>query len=54
MRERAEQIGSELRLRSEIGAGTEVELRIPGNVAYGAPSGRGGMFRMLRKQGGGS
>jgi signal transduction histidine kinase/ligand-binding sensor domain-containing protein len=54
MRERAEQIGSELRLRSEIGAGTEVELRIPGNVAYGAPSGRGGLFRMLRKQGGGS
>jgi signal transduction histidine kinase len=35
MRERAQQIGSELSLWSEVGAGTEVELRIPGSVAYG-------------------
>jgi signal transduction histidine kinase/ligand-binding sensor domain-containing protein len=44
MRERAERIGSELNLWSEVGAGTEVELRIPGAVAYG-PSDRRGLFR---------
>jgi signal transduction histidine kinase/ligand-binding sensor domain-containing protein len=44
MRERAQQIGSELSLWSEVGAGTEVELRIPGSVAYG-PSRRPGFFR---------
>jgi signal transduction histidine kinase len=35
MRERAEQIGARLDIWSEVGAGTEVELRIPGPVAYG-------------------
>jgi signal transduction histidine kinase len=35
MRERAEQIGARLDIWSELGAGTEVELRIPGSVAYG-------------------
>jgi signal transduction histidine kinase len=35
MRERAEQIGARLDIWSELGAGTEVELRIPGKVAYG-------------------
>ena len=54
MRERAAQIGAQLNLWSEVGAGTEVELRIPGSVAYGAPGGRGGVFRLGRKQGGGS
>jgi signal transduction histidine kinase/ligand-binding sensor domain-containing protein len=44
MRERAERIGSELSLWSEVGAGTEVELRIPGSVAYG-PSRRRGLFQ---------
>ena len=34
MRERAQQIGAELSLWSEVGAGTEVELRIPDSVAY--------------------
>jgi signal transduction histidine kinase len=46
MRERAQQIGSELSLWSEAGAGTEVELRIPGSVAYG-PSRRRGSARRL-------
>ena len=50
MRERAQQIGSELNLWSEVGAGTEVELRIPGSVAYG-PSRRRSFFRRIRKQG---
>jgi signal transduction histidine kinase len=35
MRERAQEIGAQLDMWSEIGAGTEVELRIPGSVAYG-------------------
>jgi signal transduction histidine kinase/ligand-binding sensor domain-containing protein len=51
MRERAQQIGSELSLWSEVGAGTEMELRIPGSVAYG-PSRRRGLFRRLLQQGG--
>jgi len=50
MRERAQQIGAELNLWSEVGAGTEVELRLPGAVAYGTTSGRAG-FRLFRKQG---
>jgi signal transduction histidine kinase len=35
MRERAEQIGARLDIWSETGAGTEVDLRVPGSVAYG-------------------
>ncbi len=50
MRERAGQIGAQLNLWSEVGAGTEVELRIPGSAAYGAPGGREGLFRLRRKQ----
>jgi signal transduction histidine kinase/ligand-binding sensor domain-containing protein len=46
MRERAQQIGAELSLWSEAGAGTEVELRIPGPVAY-VPSPRRGVARRL-------
>jgi signal transduction histidine kinase/ligand-binding sensor domain-containing protein len=46
MRERAQQIGSELSLWSEVGAGTEVELRIPDSVAY-VPSPRRGSVRRL-------
>jgi ligand-binding sensor domain-containing protein/signal transduction histidine kinase len=34
MRERAEEIGARLRLWSGAGAGTEVELTIPANIAY--------------------
>jgi ligand-binding sensor domain-containing protein/signal transduction histidine kinase len=54
MRERAVQIGAQLNLWSEVGAGTEVELRIPGSVAYGALGGRGGRFRRSPKQRDGS
>jgi signal transduction histidine kinase len=47
MRERAQQIGAQLDVWSEVGAGTEVELRLPGSVAYGISPGRGrsGLFR---------
>ena len=54
MRERAVQIGAQLHLWSEAGAGTELELRIPGAMAYGGPRRRAGVLRMLRKQGDGS
>jgi len=35
MRERAQEIGAQFDMWSEIGAGTEVDLRIPSSVAYG-------------------
>jgi signal transduction histidine kinase len=54
MRERALQIGAQLDLWSELGAGTEVELRIPGAVAYDTPAARGGVFRRRRRQGDGA
>ena len=38
MRERAEEIGATLRLWSRPGAGTEVELSIPGKIAYESQS----------------
>lgn len=34
MRERSEGIGASLKLRSRIGAGTEVELRVPSTIAF--------------------
>jgi anti-sigma regulatory factor (Ser/Thr protein kinase) len=49
MRERAEQIGARLEMWSEVGAGTEVELRIPSSVAYVTSPGRGG-FRLFRQK----
>jgi nitrate/nitrite-specific signal transduction histidine kinase len=39
MRERAEQIGGRLEIWSEGGAGTEVDLSVPGSIAYGAERG---------------
>jgi signal transduction histidine kinase/ligand-binding sensor domain-containing protein len=50
MRERAGQIGAHLDLWSEAGAGTEVELRVPGALAYRAPHGDRHVLRMLRMQ----
>jgi hypothetical protein len=47
MRERAQQIGAQFDIWSEIGAGTEVDLRIPGSIAYGTSAGRRG-FRLFR------
>jgi signal transduction histidine kinase len=34
MRERARRIGAALKIRSRAGAGTEVELRVPGSIAF--------------------
>ena len=39
MRERAERIGARLRLWSRVAGGTEVELRVPGQVAFGQVAG---------------
>jgi signal transduction histidine kinase len=42
MRERAQQIGAQLEIWSQTGAGTEVDLRIPGSIAYAVPTGLSG------------
>jgi len=49
MRERAQQMGAQLDMWSEVGAGTEVELSIPGVIAYTSSPNRGG-FRLFRKK----
>jgi signal transduction histidine kinase len=50
VRERAQRIGSELSFWSQAGAGTEVELTIPGAIAYdGARSGQRLMAARERK-----
>jgi hypothetical protein len=47
MRERAEQIGAQFEIWSEVGAGTEVELHIPGFSAYETARGRSSL-RLFR------
>jgi len=49
MRERAQQIGGHLEIWSQTGAGTEVDLSIPGTIAYAVPSNLG-RFRLFRKR----
>jgi signal transduction histidine kinase len=44
MRERAQQIGAQLEIWSQAGAGTEVDLSIPGSIAYAVSSGRSGFW----------
>jgi signal transduction histidine kinase len=48
IRERAKRIGASLKLWSEIGAGTEVELTVPARIAYGTGHRRQGL-RLFRK-----
>jgi signal transduction histidine kinase/ligand-binding sensor domain-containing protein len=49
MHERAKRIGAQLEVWSEVAAGTEVELSIPGSIAYETfPARRG--FRFFRKR----
>ena len=52
MRDRAGKIGAHLETWSRPGAGTELELRIPGSVAYNA-QGNGSLWRKLRHPRGG-
>ena len=40
MRERAKRIGGQLNIWTGAGAGTEIELSIPGSIAYGKPATR--------------
>jgi signal transduction histidine kinase len=49
IRERSKQIGAQLSVWSELGAGTEVELSIPGSIAYEASPTRP-RFRLFRKR----
>ena len=51
IRERATQIGAQLQVWSELGAGTEVELNIPGSVAYEGSTTRAGL-QLFRKRNG--
>ncbi len=48
MRERSKGIGGQLDVRSERGAGTEVELTIPASVAYGRHASR--RFRLFKSK----
>jgi signal transduction histidine kinase len=50
MRERAQQMGAQLDIWSQAGAGTEVELRIPGAIAYGVTSGRSSFWLFRKKE----
>ena len=50
MRERAQRIGARLDFWSEMSAGTEVQLTIPGAIAY-KKRGDGRRFRLFRKAG---
>jgi signal transduction histidine kinase len=49
MRERAKRIGGELDVWSENKAGTEIELTLPGSIAY-EPFSSGGGFRLFRRR----
>jgi ligand-binding sensor domain-containing protein/signal transduction histidine kinase len=52
MRERARAMGAELNIRSHPGAGTEVELIIPGQVAYPNGAKQSFWYRIYRGSGG--
>lgn len=49
MRERAEMIGARLTVRSRAASGTEVELLVPGHVAFKTPSHRRGLGWLRRR-----
>ena len=49
MRERARRIGGKLEVWTGTGAGTEIELSIPGPIAYGTSPGRS-FLRLFRKK----
>jgi signal transduction histidine kinase/ligand-binding sensor domain-containing protein len=51
MRERAKSFGGKLEVWSEHGAGTEIELSVPGGIAYGKSEARGGFWLWRKKTG---
>ena len=48
MRERADRIGAKVRVLSRVGGGTEIELRVPSDVAFEANPSRPGYRRFTR------
>jgi signal transduction histidine kinase len=50
MRERADQIGARLRVYSRVGAGTEVDLCVPGHIAFEGHAPRGLRLRWFGKR----
>ena len=51
MRERARSIGAKLTISSGLGIGTDIDLTIPGPIAYGTPSARSRLQRFWRVAG---
>jgi signal transduction histidine kinase len=51
MRERAEVVGGRLEVRSRLDSGTEVELSVPGAIAYGASTRRSWWSRVVSANG---
>ncbi len=49
MRERAERIGGKPDVWTGLGAGTEIQLSIPGKIAFGK-QGAGSLFRRFRRK----
>jgi signal transduction histidine kinase/ligand-binding sensor domain-containing protein len=49
MRERAAEIGAKLDIWSGVGTGTEIDLSVPGSIAYGKRSGRS-RLRLFREK----
>ena len=50
IRERAKQIGAQLEIWSELGVGTEIELSIPGSIAYGVFTTKGSSWIFPKKR----
>jgi len=48
MHERAERIGAQIRISSRVALGTEVELCVPGTLAFAQPPNRGWLLRWRR------
>lgn len=49
MRERAERLGGQLKVTSRTGAGTEIELTVPGRLAYRRPRSEGWLRALMRR-----
>jgi hypothetical protein len=49
MRERSAEIGAKLDIWSGAGSGTEIELTVPGSIAYGKRPGRS-RLRIFREK----
>jgi signal transduction histidine kinase len=50
MRERAAEIGAQLDIWSGVGAGTEIDLSVPGSIAYGKRPGRSRLRAFFKKE----